>query len=174
MIKWSHETFSNIYPHQTKIRRIFTPLFHASSTAKLCSSSVTTFAYHHHSLTTLSPPHPQPPPPPNTPPYQSLQPLPILPTPHYVPNPLQRPHTTNDPSILHSILQKQARTPRPSFFRVCKKIQKTYNSGDSPVVTHLTTSPPVRCLNRAERTGSLVFNVLWSYVEEMGAKGVYI
>jgi hypothetical protein len=41
---------------------------------------------------------------------------------------------------------------------------KTYNSGDSPVVTHLTTSPPVRCLNRAERTGSLVFNVLWSYV----------
>jgi hypothetical protein len=32
------------------------------------------------------------------------------------------------------------------------------------VVTHLTTNPPVRCLNRAERTGSLVFNVLWSYV----------
>jgi hypothetical protein len=24
------------------------------------------------------------------------------------------------------------------------------------VVTHLTTNPPVRCLNRAERTGSLV------------------
>jgi hypothetical protein len=33
------------------------------------------------------------------------------------------------------------------------------------VVTHLTTNPPVRCLNRAERTGSLVFNVLWSYVK---------
>jgi hypothetical protein len=33
------------------------------------------------------------------------------------------------------------------------------------VVTHLTTNPPVRCLNRAERTGSLVFNVLWPYVE---------
>jgi hypothetical protein len=45
------------------------------------------------------------------------------------------------------------------------KTAKTYNSGDSPVVTHLTTSPPVRCLNMAERTGSLVFNVLWSYVE---------
>jgi hypothetical protein len=43
--------------------------------------------------------------------------------------------------------------------------QKTYNSGYSLVVTHLTTNPPVRCLNRAERTGSLVFNVLWSYVE---------
>ena len=40
----------------------------------------------------------------------------------------------------------------------------TYNSGYSLVVTHLTTNPPVRCLNRAERTGSLVFNVLWSYV----------
>jgi hypothetical protein len=45
-----------------------------------------------------------------------------------------------------------------------KKI--TFNSGDSPVVTHLTTSPPVRCLNRAERTGSLVLNVLWSNVKE--------
>jgi hypothetical protein len=48
-----------------------------------------------------------------------------------------------------------------------KKKAKTYNSGDSLVVTHLTTNPPVRCLNRAERTGSLVFNVLWSYVEEI-------
>ena len=45
-----------------------------------------------------------------------------------------------------------------------KKKTKTYNSGYSLVVTHLTTNPPVRCLNRAERTGSLVFNVLWSYV----------
>jgi hypothetical protein len=35
------------------------------------------------------------------------------------------------------------------------------------VVTHLTTNPPVRCLNRAERTGSLVFNVLWSYVRNL-------
>jgi hypothetical protein len=34
--------------------------------------------------------------------------------------------------------------------------KKTYNSGYSLVVTHLTTNPPVRCLNRAERTGSLV------------------
>jgi hypothetical protein len=46
-----------------------------------------------------------------------------------------------------------------------KKSTKTYNSWDSLMVTHLTTSQPVRCLNRAERTGSLVFNVLWSYVE---------
>jgi hypothetical protein len=32
------------------------------------------------------------------------------------------------------------------------------------VVTHLTTNPPVQCLNMAERTGSLIFIVLWSYV----------
>ena len=49
---------------------------------------------------------------------------------------------------------------------------KTYNSGYSLVVTHLTTNPPVRCLNRAERTGSLVFNVLWSYVEVNEKNGV--
>jgi hypothetical protein len=50
---------------------------------------------------------------------------------------------------------------------------KTYNSGYSLVVTHLTTNPPVRCLNRAERTGSLVFNVLWSYVEDLDGTQKY-
>jgi hypothetical protein len=42
------------------------------------------------------------------------------------------------------------------------------------MVTHLTTNPPVRCLNRAERTGSLVFNALWSYVDEGQETGIYI
>jgi hypothetical protein len=51
---------------------------------------------------------------------------------------------------------------------------KTYNSGYSLVVTHLTTNPPVRCLNRAERTGSLVFNVLWSYVKDGYHNSIYI
>jgi hypothetical protein len=37
-----------------------------------------------------------------------------------------------------------------------KEMAKTYNSGYSLVVTHLTTNTPVRCLNRARRTGSLV------------------
>ena len=46
-----------------------------------------------------------------------------------------------------------------------QKRNVTYNSGDSLVVTHLTTNPPVHCLYMAERTGSLVFSVLWSYVE---------
>jgi hypothetical protein len=54
------------------------------------------------------------------------------------------------------------------------KMAKTYNSGYSLVVTHLTTNPPVRCLNRAERTGSLVFNVLWSYVEKLIERGLDI
>ncbi|OAL43946.1 hypothetical protein IQ07DRAFT_260583 [Pyrenochaeta sp. DS3sAY3a] len=46
------------------------------------------------------------------------------------------------------------------------KISKTYNSTDSLMVTHLTTSVPVHCLSKAERTGSPVFSVLWSYVLE--------
>jgi hypothetical protein len=46
------------------------------------------------------------------------------------------------------------------------KKAKTYNSGYSPVVTHLTTNTPVHCLSTAERTGSSIFSVLWSYVEE--------
>ena len=46
-----------------------------------------------------------------------------------------------------------------------KSQTKKYNSGDSLVVTHLTTNPPVHCLSTAERTGSADFSVLWSYVE---------
>ena len=47
-----------------------------------------------------------------------------------------------------------------------KRWAKTYNRGDSLVVTHLTTNPPVHCLYMAERTGSLILSVLWSYVED--------
>jgi hypothetical protein len=43
---------------------------------------------------------------------------------------------------------------------------KTYSSRDSLLVTHVTTNLPVRSLNRAERTGRLVFFDLWPYVEE--------
>ena len=52
--------------------------------------------------------------------------------------------------------------------------KKTYNSGDSLVVTHLTTSPPVHCLSKAERTGSPVLSVLWSYVEDFFTKSILI
>jgi hypothetical protein len=35
-----------------------------------------------------------------------------------------------------------------------QKENKTYNSGDPLVVTHLTTNPPVSCLSTTEQTGS--------------------
>ena len=45
--------------------------------------------------------------------------------------------------------------------------KKTYDSGDSPVVTHLTTNPPILCLYRDDRTGILALKVRWSYVIEL-------
>ena len=42
--------------------------------------------------------------------------------------------------------------------------EKTYNSRDSLVVTHLTTNLPACGLSTAERTGSPVLHTLWSYV----------
>jgi hypothetical protein len=47
-----------------------------------------------------------------------------------------------------------------------KAMTKTYNSRDSLLVTHATTSPPIRSLDMTEQTGSLVFCDLWLYVEE--------
>ena len=41
---------------------------------------------------------------------------------------------------------------------------ETYNSWDSLVVTHPTTSQPASGLSTAERTGSPVLHSLWSYV----------
>ena len=35
------------------------------------------------------------------------------------------------------------------------------------MVTHLTTNLPVHRLSTAERTGSAMFDVLWSYVEDL-------
>jgi hypothetical protein len=55
-----------------------------------------------------------------------------------------------------------------------KNMDKTYNSGDSPVVTHLTTNPPFTGLSTAERTGSAMILKLWSYVEEMAIRAVDI
>ena len=42
---------------------------------------------------------------------------------------------------------------RADFRRKEKKTSKTYNSGYSLVITHLTTNPPARCLNRAILAG---------------------
>ena len=41
------------------------------------------------------------------------------------------------------------------------------------MVTHLTTSPPVHCLSTAERTGSSIFSVLWSYVKDTTNNKLY-
>ncbi|KAK3331695.1 hypothetical protein B0T19DRAFT_85563 [Cercophora scortea] len=43
--------------------------------------------------------------------------------------------------------------------------KNTYNTRDSLVVTHPTTSLAVACLSRAERTGCRVLKCLWSYVK---------
>ena len=45
-----------------------------------------------------------------------------------------------------------------------EKEKETYNSRDSLVVTHPTTSQPACGLSTAERTGSPVFHTLWSHV----------
>jgi hypothetical protein len=61
-------------------------------------------------------------------------------------------------SLLFYWLKKEGqRTQSLGAARQAKREAKTYNSGDSLVVTHLTTNPPVSCLDRAERTGSLAF-----------------
>ncbi|KAF3766086.1 hypothetical protein M406DRAFT_257963 [Cryphonectria parasitica EP155] len=39
-----------------------------------------------------------------------------------------------------------------------EKEKKTYNTGYSLMVTHLTTNPALTSLNRRERTGSLAFS----------------
>ncbi|KAF1987867.1 hypothetical protein K402DRAFT_329726, partial [Aulographum hederae CBS 113979] len=45
------------------------------------------------------------------------------------------------------------------------KKMKTYDSRDSHVVTHRSTSLPIHGLNMTERTGCLVFRDQWSYVQ---------
>jgi hypothetical protein len=59
------------------------------------------------------------------------------------------------------------KTKRYYTYTLSKKRAKTYNSGDSPVVTHLSTNPPLPCLFTREQTGSEVFMEKWSYVKEL-------
>ncbi|KAK1570199.1 uncharacterized protein LY79DRAFT_527281, partial [Colletotrichum navitas] len=51
--------------------------------------------------------------------------------------------------------------------------QKTYNTGHSPVVTDPTTTPALIGLSMGERTGSRVFQWVWSYVPAKGIRAVY-
>jgi hypothetical protein len=90
------------------------------------------------------------------------------------PNPIIRrqpcpPFPTPLPLLNATPTKKATRQHNPAVLQTGKRAKKTktYNSGYSPVVTHLTTNPPVHCLSTAERTGSSIFSVLWSYVKDL-------
>ena len=65
--------------------------------------------------------------------------------------------TSGEPS---KVMEQKTR----DTIRVEKAKKKTYNTGDSLVVTDPTTSPALRGLYSGERTGPSVFHELWSYV----------
>ena len=48
-----------------------------------------------------------------------------------------------------------------------QKQSKTYDSGNSPVVTHLTTDPPVKDLTYGDPTRASAALCRWSYVKEI-------
>ena len=52
----------------------------------------------------------------------------------------------------------------PTRTTVAQNTKKTYNTGDSLVVTDPTTDPALTSLTRGERTGSRTFSWIWSYV----------
>ncbi|KAK6825416.1 hypothetical protein PG987_012910 [Apiospora arundinis] len=52
--------------------------------------------------------------------------------------------------------------------------QKTYNTEDSQVVTDPSTNSALCCLYMGERTGSLVFSRMWSYVTISSSAAAYI
>ena len=55
----------------------------------------------------------------------------------------------------------------------CKKT-KTYNTEDSQVVTDPSTNSALCCLYMGERTGSLVFSRIWSYVKYTAVLEAYL
>ena len=52
--------------------------------------------------------------------------------------------------------------------------QKTYNTRDSLVVTDPTTNPALSGLTKGERTGSRIFQMVWSYVRGIAIMSPYI
>ena len=63
---------------------------------------------------------------------------------------------------------------RGSTTKSTKMVEETYNTRDSLVVTHPTTSLAVTDLSMGERTGSRAFQCLWSYVTVGVVNGVQI
>ena len=64
---------------------------------------------------------------------------------------------------LRGLPPRQRQQVEPWWSKKSKTV-KTYNTGDSPVVTDLSTDPAVGSLSKGERTGSRVLYRLWSYV----------
>ncbi|EHK47231.1 hypothetical protein TRIATDRAFT_45757 [Trichoderma atroviride IMI 206040] len=55
-----------------------------------------------------------------------------------------------------------------------EKKDKTYNSWCSLMVTHSTTNLPLIGLTLGERTGSRIFQWIWSYVIVLATRSTYI
>jgi hypothetical protein len=84
------------------------------------------------------------------------------------------PHTNGLPTLPYSLIGsifviKNSSNRNEPLTQSSKKKrwQKHTTAGNSPVVTHLTTNPPVSHLTNAERTGIGVLEILWSYVSVM-------
>ncbi|QJS76671.2 uncharacterized protein FOBCDRAFT_208579 [Fusarium oxysporum Fo47] len=72
---------------------------------------------------------------------------------------------SNDQSAMQNLLSmvKPCNCQQPKIEYMSEtQWAKTYNSGDSLVVTDPTTNPPVSGLTMGERTGSRIFHYLWS------------
>jgi hypothetical protein len=61
-----------------------------------------------------------------------------------------------------------------NYEKAKRKGTKTYNTRDSPVVTHPSTNLAITGLSMGERTGSRVFLCLWSYVSVFGPGAIIL
>jgi hypothetical protein len=84
-------------------------------------------------------------------------------------------HSNNQVKSYEGNSSKATDIDRPNWRhntpRSGKGNQKTYNTRDSPVVTHPSTNLAITGLSMGERTGSRVFLCLWSYVTYSGQDG---
>ena len=72
------------------------------------------------------------------------------------------------------VLRKKGSAPAENIHPYNPQNKNTYNTRNSLVVTHPTTSLAVTCLSMGERTGSRVLKCLWSYVKVWGGLGEHI
>ena len=72
-------------------------------------------------------------------------------------------HCNDIPSLQKFVLETfYTNTVETDVFPAART--KTYDSGDSLLVTHEITDPPVNCLSKDDRTGIPAPSFLWSYV----------